>query len=209
MFAPVLVFFHSFLRLSNVIMMGPHLINRYSFLALEFAVQTIELSLKMVVSIWEYLFDLVMKRFGQQPSKTSGSILSIFTVPMHASGISALVSIIFKQLMRVPQGLEDFTKWCSMAPNAVIILAVAGLVIQDVARNQRRQSSLVKKMMYHLLRVMFAADIAVFLVLIVSTLIPLICIFTTLALAAYAVNYFRPNLRPKHVAPCMALIVAQ
>ena len=52
------------------------------------------------------------------------------------------------------------------------------------------------------------SDLVVFALLISATLLPLLCIFAALALASFGIYCFRPSIRPKHSAPCMALLAA-
>jgi hypothetical protein len=208
-FALFVVFLDSYRRLSSLIMIVPHLINRFTFNAIGIFVQFIVSSLNFAVSLWESSFDSFMKFFNQKPSHSSGSIVSIFSLPLHASGISSLVSIVCNQFMRVPQALEDFNARYSLVPNALIAGAIAVFFYLELRRNVRSRDSFFENFFSCTVAVMFYVDAAVFLVLVISTLIPLICIFIALAAAAYAVNYLRPSLRPKHVAPCIALIAAQ
>jgi hypothetical protein len=211
-FALFAVLLNLFRTLSSWIF--PHWLNRFVFSATGYCIQSMLSFLKFVVSCWESSFDTFMNVFGQKPSDSRGSITSIFTLPLRASGVSSLISILYDELMRVPEALDDFSKSFNMTPDAIVVAITLATTVYYYYDEKAlgKDASIADSAFFgvvFLICVMLAADVAVFFILVVSTLVPLICIFACLAAAAYAVNYFRPNVRPKHAAPCMAVIAAQ
>ena len=161
-------------------------------------------------------FDLGMRLVGQQPSASAKSLTQIIAHPLRASGVSSLIDIICNQFQRVPQVFAEFGSSHDNLPNAVFTVAILACILEGIYANrgraQRRNFDRVVQATLDsfilIIMGLLLSDLVVFLLLISATLLPLLCIFAALALAAFVIYYFRPSIRPKHSAPCIALLAA-
>ena len=116
--------------------------------------------------------------------------------------------------MRVPQVFADFCSSYGNIPNVLLLFAFTAFQYAETRRILGRSRLTLKDMfltqdcLLGVIVIFVILDVAVFTLLLLKTLLHLLCIFGILALAAYVIPYFRPGTRPKHSAPCMALLSA-
>jgi hypothetical protein len=193
----------------------PHWLNHITFWVLRYCVWAIFLALNFVLMLWESGFDLGMRLVGQQPSASAKSLTQIIAHPLRASGVSSLIDIICNQFQRVPQVFAEFGSSHDNLPNAVFTVAILACILEGIYANRGRARRSFDRVVQATLDSfiliilgLLLSDLVVFVLLISATLLPLLCIFAALALAAFVIYYFRPSIRPKHSAPCIALLAA-
>lgn len=150
---------------------------------------------------------------GQQPSAASANIVQFVAHPLQASGVNALIQIICNEFSRVPRVLEDFGASLDHFPNVLAVAAWIAVLVEDMYRRpENYYTNQISRTSFDCLCFVFGclllSDAVVFAVLISSTLLPILLIFACLALASLVVHNLRPSIRPKHSAPCMALLAA-
>lgn len=191
----------------------PHWFNHVLFWLVGHCVGLVFQALNLLFFLWESGFDLIMFVLGQQPSAAGASIAQYVAHAFQASGISALIQIICNQFSRVPQVLEDFGASFDHFPNVLAVAALIAVLVEDMYRRPNNYNkSLISRTSSDFFSFVFGCllliDAVVFAILIFAVLLPILLIFASLALASLAVHRLRPSIRPKHSAPCMALLVA-
>jgi hypothetical protein len=192
----------------------PHWLNYLFFWVLEYCGWFLLFASNTICFLWESGFDNVMQLLGQQPSAAGESFTQLIAHPLRASGVTALISIIGEQFMRVPQVFADFCSSFGNIPNVLLLVAFTAFQYAETRRLLGRPRLTLKEMfltqdcLLGVIIIFVILDVAVFTLLLLKTLLHLLCIFGILALAAYVIPYFRPGTRPKHSAPCMALLSA-
>jgi len=182
----------------------PYYTNRAVFAAVYYAACGILWVLESFVTIFEFAFGSIMKE--------------LILAPFRASGVSALASKICWEFFSVPQQLESFLEWRAVRVTATVGVCSCWFVFlfrfSNPASQFRRnlRSNFLSSVFALVLTTAFfttcIADIVVFAILVANLLLPLLCIFATLALLSYAIFRARPNLRPKSTAPCLAVLAA-
>ena len=192
----------------------PHWLNHITFWVVRYCVWGILWALNFVLMLWESSFDLGMRLMGQQPSASAKGLTQLIAHPLRASGVSCLIHIIGEQFQRVPQVFADFGSSHDNIPNAVFTVAMLACIIECIYANRgryRNYDRIVQATLESFIPIVMClllSDLVVFALLISATLLPLLCIFAALALASFGIYCFRPSIRPKHSAPCMALLAA-
>lgn len=194
----------------------PHWLNHAMFWFAVHCISAVFWALNFVLSLWESGFDLVMYQLGHQPSAAGGSITQLVDYSLGSSGIGALLQILYQQFNLVPQALDEFCSSFDNLPNVVLAVAIVasfhpsvakqhiGMIRYDRLSSDAQNSECIGVVITLLLLL----DIAAFALLVSATLLPLLCIFAVLTLAASGIHYLRPGIRPKHSAPCLASLAA-
>lgn len=191
----------------------PHWFNHALFWLVGHCVGFVFQALHLLCFLWESCFDLIMFVLGQQPSAASANIAQFVAHPLQASGVNALIQIICNEFSRVPRVLEDFGASLDHFPNVLAVAAWIAVLVEDMYRRpENYYTNQISRTSFDCLCFVFGclllSDAVVFAVLISSTLLPILLIFACLALASLVVHNLRPSIRPKHSAPCMALLAA-
>jgi hypothetical protein len=185
----------------------PHWFNHVLFWLVGRCVGLVFQALNLLFFLWESGFDLIMFVLGQQPSAAGASIAQYVAHAFQASGISVLIQIICNEFSRVPQVLEDYFASFDHFGNVLAVAALIAVLVEDIYI-YRRPNNLFRTSSVFFFLVFGCFDAVVFAILIFAILLPILLIFACLALASLAVHRLRPSIRPKHSAPCMALLVA-
>jgi hypothetical protein len=195
----------------------PHWLNHALFWLAGYCISAVFWVLNFVLFLWESGFDLVMYQLGHQPSAAGGSITQLIDHSLGSLGIGALLHILYQQFNLVPQAFAEFCSSFDNMPNVVLAVAIVASFHSSVAkqligtdRYDRLPSSSDKncECIGVVITGLLFFDIAAFALLVSATLLPLLCIFAVLTLAAGVIHYFRPGIRPKHSAPCLASLAA-
>ncbi len=137
----------------------------------------------------------------------SGPLASelLFILFASSSFLSHKLSLNFAHHMTTFQTLFSWLQLSQACTQASPLKLIAQLADRYASfNNPKKLGWLIKFAGYYLLLL----DLFIFSLLVSATLLPLACFSVALTLATCVIHYFRPGIRPKHSAPCMASLAA-